>query len=63
MLLTNFFNRIRHDQAGATAVEYGLIVSLIVIACIAAFSAFAASSDAMWTTVATLFDQAANGGV
>ena len=40
------------DQRGATAIEYGLIVSLIVIAMIAAMSNFASATIGMWGTVA-----------
>ena len=51
MKLSNFLKRIGSDNSGATAVEYGLIVSLIVIACIGGMSTFANSSDGMWTDV------------
>lgn len=40
------------DQRGATAVEYGLIVTLVVIACIAALKNFANANTAMWNNVA-----------
>ena len=51
MDLSKFLKRIGSDNSGATAVEYGLIVSLIVIACIAGMNSFANSSDGMWTNV------------
>ncbi|MEE1878230.1 Flp family type IVb pilin [Altererythrobacter litoralis] len=51
MKLSNFLKRIGIDNSGATAVEYGLIVSLIVIACIGGMNTFANSSDGMWTNV------------
>ncbi len=38
-------------QSGATAVEYGLIVSLIVIAMVGALGSFASTSTLMWETV------------
>ena len=38
-------------QSGATAIEYGLIVSLIVIAMVGALGSFATSSTGMWETV------------
>jgi pilus assembly protein Flp/PilA len=38
-------------QRGATAVEYGLIAALIVIAMIAAFNNVAGSTTNMWNTV------------
>lgn len=39
------------DQRGATAVEYGLIVSLIVIAMLAAFQNVAEVTINMWGNV------------
>ncbi|MGQ7828892.1 Flp family type IVb pilin [Altererythrobacter sp. Z27] len=51
MKLSNFLKRIGTDNSGATAVEYGLIVSLIVIACIGGMNSFANSSEGMWTDV------------
>jgi pilus assembly protein Flp/PilA len=38
-------------QSGATAIEYGLIASLIVIAMMGAMGSFAGSSTGMWNTV------------
>lgn len=40
-------------RRGATAVEYGLIVSLIVIAMIASFTALANTTTGLWNTVST----------
>ncbi|WP_034957488.1 Flp family type IVb pilin [Erythrobacter longus] len=51
MNLTNFLKHIGNDNSGATAVEYGLIVSLIVIAMIGALQSVAAVSDQTWTLV------------
>jgi Flp pilus assembly pilin Flp len=39
------------DDKGATVLEYGLIVSLMTIACIAAFIALGAGSDGMWSKI------------
>jgi pilus assembly protein Flp/PilA len=47
-------NQLRHlvrDQRGATAIEYGLIVSLIVIALLAGLSSLGGGTDAMWGKV------------
>jgi len=41
------------DQRGATAVEYGLIVSLIVIAMLVAFQNVASVTTNMWNEVST----------
>jgi pilus assembly protein Flp/PilA len=49
--MISIFRRLRHDQKGATAVEYGLIAALIVIAMITALGAFANESITMWTNV------------
>jgi pilus assembly protein Flp/PilA len=43
--------RITRCEQGATAVEYGLIVSLIVIAMIAALQNTAGSTNNMWNSV------------
>lgn len=39
------------DERGATAIEYGLIVSLIVIAMIVAFKGVANANTGMWNRV------------
>ena len=38
-------------QSGATAIEYGLIASLIVIAMMGALGTFAGSSTGMWNSI------------
>lgn len=43
--------RLAQDEQGATAVEYGLIVSLIVIAMISALGNVAGSTINMWNNV------------
>ena len=40
------------EERGATAVEYGLILSLVVLAVIGALSQTAAETLEMWTNVA-----------
>ena len=45
--------RLRSDQRGATAVEYGLIAALIVIAMLTGLSALGGGSNGMWTTLKT----------
>ena len=39
------------DQRGATAVEYGLIASLIIIAMIGGISSLGGGAGGMWTKV------------
>lgn len=50
--MRDFFCRLRSADTGATAVEYGLICALIVIAAIAGISALADATIGMWTDVA-----------
>jgi pilus assembly protein Flp/PilA len=47
-------------QSGATAVEYGLIVSLIVIAMVGALGSFANSTTGMWDNVSNKVVSASN---
>jgi pilus assembly protein Flp/PilA len=46
------FKRLKTNMKGATAVEYGLILALIVLAMMAALSNFATSANNMWSHVA-----------
>ena len=41
--------RLLADERGATAIEYGLIVALIVMAMMAGLSALGGGSGGMWT--------------
>ena len=47
----NPFAKLIRDQKAATAIEYGLIVALIVIAMIAGLQLFAGSTIGMWNSV------------
>ncbi len=58
MKLTTFLKHIGNDNSGATAVEYGLIVSLIVIAMIGALNGVATSTSDMWDDVQTASEEA-----
>lgn len=53
MQLRNFLKRIGPDTMGATAVEYGLIVSLLVLVCVGALKTVAGETIEMWTTVSS----------
>lgn len=46
-----FTVRLMSDQRGATAIEYGLIVAVIVIALIAGFQNLASVTTGMWNNV------------
>lgn len=49
--MSGFLRRVGRDETGATAIEYGLIASLIVLAMVGALGAFADQSNAMWSRV------------
>ncbi|MCW2583305.1 MAG: Flp/Fap pilin component [Klenkia sp.] len=51
--LTSFVeDRVRRDEKGATAVEYGLLVGLIAVVIIAAVTLFGTSLRDLFNTVA-----------
>jgi pilus assembly protein Flp/PilA len=52
--LNKLLKAILEDSSGATAVEYGLIVALIVIAMISALNTFANQTISMWTRVSNV---------
>ena len=47
----NILKKIRKDESGATAIEYGLIAALVSVAAIGALSAMGTSLDNMFQTV------------
>lgn len=49
--MKNWLGRIVRDERGATAIEYGLIVSLVVIAMIGALVILADTTTNMWNDV------------
>ena len=51
LIAARAMGRLRHERRAATAVEYGLIVSLIVISMLAAFSSVASVTTNMWNGV------------
>lgn len=40
-----------HNEDGATAIEYGVICALIVLACVTALSLLGGGSNGLWTRV------------
>ena len=46
-------HRILQEQDGATAVEYGLIAALVVIAMIGALSSMSGTTIEIWNSVST----------
>ena len=51
--IRTMFRRLLSDSKGATAVEYGLIAALIVVAMIAGLSALGGGAGGMWTDIST----------
>lgn len=49
--LTKFLRRFASNESGATAIEYGLIVSLIFLAIITAISSVADKNNAMYAVI------------
>jgi pilus assembly protein Flp/PilA len=46
-----FFRKLLRDRSGATAIEYGLIVALIVIAIMASMESVANENTGLWAIV------------
>ncbi len=51
MELRTIIRRIGRDTSGGTAIEYGLIVSLVVIACMGALESVANENTGLWAKV------------
>jgi pilus assembly protein Flp/PilA len=49
----NLFRRFINDQAGVTAIEYGLIAALIAVVIITAVKAVGTDLNATFTSIAT----------
>jgi pilus assembly protein Flp/PilA len=47
------------DERGATAIEYGLIVSLIAVAAMAGMTKLGGGSNGMWTRISNPLQEAA----
>ena len=47
------FRRLRSDKRGATAIEYGLIAALIVVAMMAGLSSLGGGANGMWGRIET----------
>jgi pilus assembly protein Flp/PilA len=58
MILSNTLKQFCRDESGATAVEYGLIASLIVIASVGAFDAVANENTGIWGKVESEVEEA-----
>lgn len=52
-MLTNLLRTIKADTSGSSAVEYGLIMSLIIVAILVGMQEVANETMAMWRNVET----------
>ncbi|MCB2048780.1 MAG: Flp family type IVb pilin [Novosphingobium sp.] len=59
--MRNLFGKLNKDERGATAVEYGLIASLIVIAMITALNGVASETTGVWNRVTSKSAEATGG--
>ncbi|MDR6847677.1 pilus assembly protein Flp/PilA [Sphingomonas sp. BE270] len=60
-MILDTLKKLLGDRRGATAVEYGLIVALIVIAMVTALTQLANSTTTMWGNVSTKVSAATAG--
>jgi pilus assembly protein Flp/PilA len=51
--LNNLVSRLLADTRGTTAIEYGLIVALIAVACIGGMRALGSSNSSGWGNTST----------
>jgi len=51
MILAQFLKHIGNDKSGATAVEYGLIASLVVLALLSSLQALGSTNEGMWARI------------
>ena len=57
----NILNKVRKDESGATAIEYGLIAALVSVAAIGALTAMGDSLNTMFETVSKSLTTVAGG--
>lgn len=57
-----FFKRLCQDNRGTSAVEYGLILSLIVLGVVGAVSGVASETQKMWSDIQAKSAKAHAGG-
>ena len=56
----DILKKIRKDESGATAIEYGLIAALVSVAAIGALTALGGSLQTMFTAVSNVLLAAVN---
>ncbi|MGV9008379.1 Flp family type IVb pilin [Brevundimonas sp.] len=60
--MRRLFSRFLSDESGATAIEYGLIASLIFLVALGAITAFGGASTNMFNTALDTISAAISGG-
>lgn len=60
--MSNTLIRFCNDEAGATAIEYGLIAALVSVAAIGALTTLGGNLNTMFGTVSNSMSNAVNGG-
>jgi len=60
-MLKRFLSRLRRDESGATAIEYGLIIALIFLTILSAVTAFGNATSDLFNTAMNAI-RAAMGG-
>ena len=55
--MQKFLRRLAGDKRGATAIEYGLIIALIVLAMFSALAKVGNETISMWTNVADQYER------
>jgi pilus assembly protein Flp/PilA len=56
--MKNLLSRFANDEAGATAIEYGLIAALVAVAIITGITALGTSLDGIFTSISGALDAA-----
>ena len=51
--MSKFISKVRNDELGATAIEYGLIAALVAVVLITALTALGGSLKSMFSSVST----------
>jgi pilus assembly protein Flp/PilA len=61
-MLFKMIRKLKKDESGATAIEYGLIAALIAVAAITAFQAVGTSLQTTFNSVSTELNAASGSG-
>lgn len=56
--MLNWVRKLGKNETGATAVEYGLIIALVVLAAMGAIVGLASTTIEMWSNVASKVEKA-----